>query len=43
MRELRSLWLRARALLGMQRKNSDFDAELSSHISLDIDEGVRAD
>jgi len=42
MRELRSLWLRARALLGMQRKNSDFDAELSSHISLDIDEGVRA-
>ncbi|MGD0893918.1 MAG: ABC transporter permease [Terracidiphilus sp.] len=39
MRSLRTFWLR---LCGLFRTNTDFDAELESHIALDIDDGIRA-
>jgi predicted permease len=39
MRQLRALWLR---LFGHREAQSDFDAELESHVALHTDEGVRA-
>ena len=40
MRQLRALWIR---LFGAKDAQSEFDAELASHVALHTDEGVRAD
>jgi predicted permease len=42
MRKLRALALRLRGLFGPRRHESDFDAELESHVAIHTDEGIRA-
>jgi predicted permease len=42
MRQLRAFWMRLRGLSKSQQQESDFEAELASHIDHDADEGVRA-
>lgn len=42
MRQLRAFWMRLRGLSKSQQQESDFEAELASHIDHDSDEGVRA-
>ena len=42
MRQLRAFWNRLRGLSNSQQRDSDFEAELASHIDHDADEGIRA-
>ena len=42
MRVVRALWIRLRGLFAVGRAETDFDAELASHLAMDVDEGVRA-
>jgi predicted permease len=42
MRQLRAFWMRLRGLSDSQQQESDFEAELASHIEHDADEGIRA-
>jgi hypothetical protein len=39
---LRALWLRVRGIFGKARTESEFAAELESHLAMHIDDGVRA-
>ena len=41
-RTLRALWFRVRGMFGSGRVGGDFAAELESHLSMDIEDGVRA-
>jgi len=42
MRNLRALWMRVRGIFGNGRAESEFSAEIQSHLAMDIDDGVRA-
>ncbi len=42
MRKLRALWMRVRGIFGNGRAESEFSAEIQSHLAMDIDDGVRA-
>jgi predicted permease len=42
MRQLRAFWMRFRGLFNSRHHQSDFDAELASHIEHGTDEGIRA-
>jgi predicted permease len=42
MRKLRGFWMRLIGMFGFSSASLDFDAELESHIALDVDDGVRA-
>ena len=42
MRKLRALWLRLCGLLRKPRGDSDFEAELASHVAMHTDDGIRA-
>ena len=42
MRKLRALWIRLLGMIGTQRGDEDFAAELASHVAMDTDDGVRA-
>ena len=42
MRKLRALWMRFSSLLRQPRGDSDFEAELASHLAMHTDDGIRA-
>jgi len=42
MRGLRALWMRLRGLLAGRRDESEFEAELESHVAMHAEEGVRS-
>jgi putative ABC transport system permease protein len=42
MRNLRALWMRLRRMFVAGRADTDFDAELESHLAIGTDEGVRS-
>ncbi len=42
MRSVRALWMRLRGMFGAGRAETDFDAELQSHLVIATDEGVRS-
>jgi predicted permease len=41
-RKLRALWIRLRGLIGAQRYDADFAAELESHVAMHTEDGIRA-
>jgi len=42
MRKLRALWMRLRAIFGMQPRPGEFEAELESHVAMHTEDGMRA-
>ncbi|SPE22610.1 Permease (fragment) [Candidatus Sulfotelmatomonas gaucii] len=42
MRKLRAVWIRLLGMIGAQRDDEEFAAELASHVAMDTDDGVRA-
>jgi predicted permease len=42
MRKLRALWIRLSGMFGAQREESDFAAELESHVALHTADGIRS-
>ncbi len=42
MRRIRALWMRLRGLLAGRREDGEFDAESESHVTMHIEDGVRA-
>ncbi len=42
MRKLRALWMRLCGVLRKPQGDSDFEAELASHVAMHIDDGIRA-
>src|SRR5580700_6787478 len=42
MRKLRALWIRLSGMFGAQREESDFAAELESHVALHTEDGIRS-
>jgi predicted permease len=42
MRKLRALWIRLCGLLSVEQADSDFDAEIESHVGLATDDGIRS-
>ena len=41
MHKMHAFWIRLLGLMGTGRNNSEFDAELQSHLELATDDGVR--
>src|ERR1700683_1137202 len=42
MRKVRALWMRLCGLLRKPQGDSDFEAELASHVAMHTDDGIRA-
>lgn len=42
MRKLRALWMRLRGMCGVRRAKMDFAAELENHLTMNIEDGMRA-
>ena len=42
MRKLRALWMRFYGLLHRPQGESDFEAEIASHLAMHTDDGIRA-